>query len=250
MHALRFRFILAFQPTTYMKAEIFLGLSLIAFAATAQAPTEPIKFHGKIADAKTQKGIDAELDVYFDNDFVLDDVQLTHDGMFAENLNKRGWYIIEIKAQGYLNLTDTLWVTDEHRKNIERNYLLTPIEVGLTVQLKDIFFHFGTTTLKPESHASLDIIVAFFKSNPGITFEIAGHTDDEGAEDYNMMLSQGRAQSIVDYLIKQGIDSSRLVARGYGESKPLDHGITKAAKARNRRVEFRVVEIASRGDVD
>lgn len=229
-----------------MKAEIILSLSLISFAAAAQAPSETIKFHGKIADAKTQQGIDAELDVYFDNDFILDDVQLTHDGMFSENLNKRGWYIIEIKAQGYLNHSDTLWVTDEHRKNIERNYSLTPIEVGLIVELKNIYFHFGTTTLKPDSYASLDIIVAFFKNNPGITFEIAGHTDDEGAEDYNMILSQGRAQSIVDYLIKQGIDSSRLVARGYGESKPIDSGITKAAKARNRRVEFRVVEVASR----
>jgi OmpA-OmpF porin, OOP family len=229
-----------------MKAEIILSLSLISFAAAAQAPAEAIKFHGKIADAKTQQGIAAELDVYFDNDFILDDVQLTHDGMFSENLVKRGWYIIEIKAQGYLNHSDTLWVTDEHRKQIERNYLLTPIEIGLIVELKNIYFHFGTTTLKPDSYASLDIIVAFFKNNPGITFEIAGHTDDEGAEDYNMMLSQGRAQSIVDYLIKQGIDSSRLVARGYGESKPIDSGITKAAKARNRRVEFRVVDVASR----
>ena len=229
-----------------MKAEILLTFSLLPCIAFAQAPAEAIKFHGKIADAKTQQAVDAELDVYFDNDFVIDDVQLTHDGMFAENLTKRGWYIIEIKAPGYLNHNDTLWVTDEHRKNIERNYLLTPIEVGLIVELKNIYFHFGTTTLKPDSYASLDVIVTFFKSNPGITFEIAGHTDDEGAEEYNMMLSQGRAQSIVDYLIKQGIDASRLIARGYGESKPIDTGITKAAKARNRRVEFRVVEVASR----
>lgn len=229
-----------------MKAEILLTFSLFPLFVFAQAPSDAIKFHGKIEDAKTHQSVDAELDVYFDNDFVLDDVQLTHDGKFAENLTKRGWYIIEIKAQGYLNHNDTLWVTDEHRKDIERNYILTPIEVGLIVELKNIYFHFGTTTLKPDSYLSLDIIVNFFKSNPGITFEIAGHTDDEGADDYNMILSQGRAQSIVDYLVKQGIDSSRLIARGYGESKPIDTGITKAAKARNRRVEFRVVEVASR----
>jgi OmpA-OmpF porin, OOP family len=229
-----------------MKAEILLTFLLLPFFAFSQNPNDAVKFHGKIADAKTQKPINAEVDVYFDNDFIIDDVQLTHDGMFAENLIKRGWYIIEIKAPGYLNHSDTLWVTDEHRKSIERNYLLTPIEVGLIVELKNIYFHFGTTTLKPDSYASLNVIVDFFKSNPGITFEIAGHTDDEGAEEYNMMLSQGRAQSIVDYLIKQGIDASRLIARGYGESKPIDTGITKAAKARNRRVEFRVVEVASR----
>lgn len=229
-----------------MKAEILLTFSLLPFFTFAQAPNEAVKFHGKIVDAKTHQAVDAELDVYFDNDFVIDDVQLTHDGKFAENLTKRGWYIIEIKAKGYLNHNDTLWVTDEHRKDIQRDYTLTPIEVGLIVELKNIYFHFGTTTLKPDSYSSLDVIVNFFKSNPGITFEIAGHTDDEGADDYNMVLSQGRAQSIVDYLIKQGIDSSRLIARGYGESSPIDKGITKAAKARNRRVEFRVVEVASR----
>jgi OmpA-OmpF porin, OOP family len=229
-----------------MKAGFLLTLFAISTTVLAQPPVESIKFHGKVIDAKTQKPVDAELDVYFDNDFILDDVQLAHDGQFAENLIKKGWYIIEIKAQGYLNQSDTLWITDQHRKSIERNYLLTPIEVGLIVELKNIYFHFGTTSLKPDSYSSLDVIVAFFNANPGITFEIAGHTDDEGAEDYNMTLSQGRAQSIVDYLVSKGIDSSRLIARGYGESAPLDKGITKAAKSKNRRVEFRVVDVASR----
>jgi outer membrane protein OmpA-like peptidoglycan-associated protein len=229
-----------------MKAEILLVLSLSPLLLNAQPSLQPIKFHGKITDAKTHSAVDAELDVYFDSDFILDDVQLTNDGKFTENLSKRGWYIIEIKAAGYLNHSDTLWITDEHRLEIERNYLLTPIEVGLVVELKNIYFHFGTTTLKPDSFQSLDIINAFFNANQGITFEIAGHTDDEGAEDYNMTLSQGRAQSIVDYLVKKGVDSSRLIARGYGESNPIDTGITKAAKARNRRVEFRVVDVASR----
>ncbi len=224
-----------------------LAFLLLACLAVAQAPNDDtLLLHGKILDAKSQMPVDAELDIYFDTDIAVDDVQLTHDGKYSENLKKKGWYLFEIKAKGYLNKTDTLWVTDNHRTNIERNYLLTPIEVGLTVELKNIFFHFGTTILKPESHASLDEVVMFFMANPGITFEIAGHTDDEGAEDYNMTLSQGRAQSIVDYLVKEGVDSSRLIARGYGESRPIDHGITKAAKARNRRVEFTVVELASR----
>lgn len=229
-----------------MKRGFFLMLSFLPFTITAQALEETILLHGKIVNSKTQQPVDAELDIYFDNDFTLDNVQLTHDGMYAENLRKKGWYIVEIKAQGYLNIHDTLWITDNHRKKIERNYLLTPIEVGLTVELKNIYFHFGTIILKPESYTSLNGIVEFFHENSGITFEIAGHTDDEGAEDYNLTLSQGRAQSIVDYLIKNGIESRMLIARGYGETKPIDTGITKAAKSRNRRVEFRVVDVALR----
>lgn len=229
-----------------MKLGFFLMLSFLPFSITAQTPEETIMLHGKIVDAKTQQPVEAALDVYYDNDFTLEDVQVTHEGMYAENLQKKGWYIIVIKAQGYLNTRDTLWITDNHRKKIERNYFLTPIEVGLVVELKNIYFHFGTIILKPESYASLDGIVEFFKENSDITFEIAGHTDDEGADDYNLTLSQGRAQSIVDYLIKKGIVPSMLIARGYGETKPIDPGITKAAKARNRRVEFRVVDVTLR----
>jgi OOP family OmpA-OmpF porin len=229
-----------------MKRVLFLMLSVLPAIVSAQAPEESILLHGKIVNSKTLQPVDAELDIYYDNDFTLDDVQLTHDGMYAENLQKKGWYIVEIKAQGYLHVHDTLWITDNHRKKIERNYFLTPVEVGLTVELKNIYFHFGTIILKPESYTSLNGIVEFFNENSGITFEIAGHTDDEGAEDYNLTLSQGRAQSIVDYLIKNGIDTRMLIARGYGETKPVDTGITKAAKARNRRVEFRVVDVALR----
>jgi OmpA-OmpF porin, OOP family len=227
-----------------MKRIFFLMLPFLPVAATAQALEETINLHGKIVNAKTQQPVEAELDIYYDNDFTLDDIQVTHNGLYSENLQKKGWFIVEIKAQGYLNVHDTLWITDNHRKKIERNYSLTPIEVGLTVELKNIYFHFGTTILKPESFASLNGIVEFFTANSGITFEIAGHTDDEGADDYNLTLSQGRAQSIVDYLIKNGIDTRMLIARGYGETKPIDTGITKAAKARNRRVEFRVVDVA------
>ncbi|HYC86721.1 MAG TPA: OmpA family protein [Chryseosolibacter sp.] len=208
--------------------------------------SEPVVLKGKIINEKTREPIDAELDIYFDSDFILNDVQLSHNGEFSEPLRRYGWYIINVKAPGFLVKMDTLWVTREGRKLVERNYALTPIELGTTVVLNNIYFHFGTTILKPDSYPSLDQVVSFFKENPDVTFEIAGHTDDEGAEDYNMMLSQGRAQSIVEYLIKQGIDPIRLIARGYGESKPLDPGITKAAKARNRRVEFTVVDLASK----
>jgi len=72
--------------------------------------------------------------------------------------------------------------------------------------------------------------------------EIDGHTDDEGADDYNLTLSQGRAEAVVQYLIKVGIEPARLSAKGFGETKPIDKAKTKAAKARNRRVEFTIVK--------
>jgi outer membrane protein OmpA-like peptidoglycan-associated protein len=198
---------------------------------------------GRVIDTKTQEPVDSELDIYYNSDFILDDVQLSHHGEYVEKLKHYGLYIITITAPGYLDVTDTLWVIDETKKEITKDFHLTPIEVGLTVVLNNIYFHFGTTMLKPESTGSLDKVVAFFQANANIRFEIAGHTDDEGADDYNLALSLGRAQAVVDYMVKAGIDSSRLTAEGYGESKPIDKGITKAAKAKNRRVEFIVRDI-------
>jgi OmpA-OmpF porin, OOP family len=198
---------------------------------------------GKVLDNKTQLPVDSELDIYYNSDFILDDVQLSHHGEYSERLKHFGLYIITISAPGYLDVTDTLWVLDETKKEIVKDFHLTPIEVGLTVVLNNIYFHFGTTILKPESHGALDKVVTFFKTNENIRFEIAGHTDDEGADDYNLALSLGRAQAVVDYMVKAGIDASRVTAEGYGESRPIDKGITKAAKARNRRVEFIVRDI-------
>lgn len=72
--------------------------------------------------------------------------------------------------------------------------------------------------------------------------EIAGHTDSKGSDDYNANLSQGRSQSVVDYIVSQGIDSFRLSAHGYGEGKAIDSNDSEAGRANNRRVEFTVLK--------
>jgi len=86
-------------------------------------------------------------------------------------------------------------------------------------------------------------VVDFLKSNPSVSIEISGHTDSKGSDTYNENLSQGRSQSVVDYIIGQGIDSPRLEAHGYGEAKPIDSNDTEEGRANNRRVEFTVLKI-------
>jgi OmpA-OmpF porin, OOP family len=233
-----------------MKNGLCLLIISFSFVSIARAQTDiaiadagNVVVQGKVLDEKTNKPVQAELDIFFDSDFILEDVQLTNGGQYFETLTRKGWYIINISAPGYLNKTDTLWVMGDDRKVITRDHYMTPIEVGLSVVLNNVYFYFGQTILKEDSYPALNAVAEFFKANPHISFEIGGHTDDEGADDYNLMLSEGRAKAVVDYLINQGIDGSRISARGYGETKPLDPGITKAAKARNRRVEFVVVEV-------
>lgn len=204
-------------------------------------PRYELILEGIIVDAKTNQPIPGELDVYFDSDYIIEDVQIIEHGEFKEVVSKPGWYILEILSLGYLSISDTVWLVHEGTRSVHKKYSLTPIEVGLNVVIDNLYFYFGQVELKPESSKALDKVVEFVKKNPTVELEIAGHTDDEGDEDYNLMLSQGRAQAVVDYMVSVGIDATKLIARGYGETKPIDTTNTKEGKARNRRVEFTII---------
>jgi outer membrane protein OmpA-like peptidoglycan-associated protein len=101
-----------------------------------------------------------------------------------------------------------------------------------------INFDVNKATIKPESMGTLNMIVGILKDNPDIKFEVGGHTDTDGADDYNLKLSQQRADAVRDQLIKMGVDASRLSAKGYGETKPISDNNSLEGKANNRRVEF------------
>lgn len=133
-------------------------------------------------------------------------------------------------------------VASEELTPVIKDIFLQPIEVGLTVRLKNIYFDFDKTTLKNESFVELNKVVDFLKRNSHVEIEISGHTDSKGSDDYNLNLSQGRSQSVVDYIVSQGIESFRLTAHGYGETKPIDSNDSDAGRANNRRVEFTVVK--------
>ncbi len=96
--------------------------------------------------------------------------------------------------------------------------LLTAIDKP--IELPNIFYDFGKWDLRPESMVSLDKLVETLNDNPNVTIELMSHTDSRDTEEYNLELSQKRAQIVVQYLIDKGIDPERLLAKGYGESSP------------------------------
>lgn len=163
-------------------------------------------------------------------------------GKYEKEVSKLGWYMITASAEGYLNATDSVEANDDALSPFSRDLYLAQIEVGLTVRLKNIYFDFDRTTLKDESFPELNKVVDFLKQNESVEIEISGHTDNRGSDEYNVNLSQGRSQAVVDYIIGQGIDEFRLVARGYGETKAIDTNDTDAGRANNRRVEFTVLK--------
>lgn len=103
---------------------------------------------------------------------------------------------------------------------------------------KDIQFEVNKSDLKPSSYPTLDEIAGALKAQTGLNIEIQGHTDSTGAHDYNMGLSQKRAQSVRSYLMSKGIDGARMTSKGYGPDRPIASNTTKDGRARNRRVEI------------
>lgn len=109
------------------------------------------------------------------------------------------------------------------------------------IVLNNIYFDFDKFDLMEASFTELNRVVKFLNDNQGVKIEISAHTDSKGSDDYNLSLSQKRAESVVNYLVQQGVDPSRLTARGYGESLPVADNATDEGAAKNRRVEMKVL---------
>lgn len=120
---------------------------------------------------------------------------------------------------------------------------LAKVTKSKIVITKKIHFEFDKAVIRPVSFRILDAVVDILKQNSDIRkVRVEGHTDSKGSDAYNMRLSQRRANAVRDYIIAHGIETERLVAVGYGESKPVDTNDTAEGRARNRRVEFTILE--------
>jgi outer membrane protein OmpA-like peptidoglycan-associated protein len=111
----------------------------------------------------------------------------------------------------------------------------------LTFAMRAVQFELGKAALKPESNKILDQIAVILKKYPDYRLSIEGHTDNTGAEDANLKLSEARAKSCHDYLVQKGIPDDRLDYKGYGESRPVADNATYSGRTLNRRVEFNVI---------
>ena len=146
--------------------------------------------------------------------------QIRRDGTYRLKLNKDTRYAMLVTSRGFLNQKHTFateGLKDSH--TYEQDFTLAPI--SKPVKMDNIFFKFGSWELTPDSESGLKALVKLLNDNPNITIELAAHTDLVGNNEANQELSHKRAQSVVDYLIKSGIEKERLTAIGYGEEKPV-----------------------------
>jgi len=200
---------------------------------------------GIIRSAKTLEPLEATLEL-IDND--LNIVLATFKsnsktGKYLVTLPSGKNYGIAVKSEGYLFHSENFNLPDnadfqEFTKDVD----LKKIEIGSTIVLRNIFFDFDKATIRPESANELQRLIKLLNDNPTLKIELGSHTDNKGSDDYNMKLSDSRSKSVVDYLIGKGIATSRLVAKGYSETKPIDTNDNDAGRQNNRRTEFKILE--------
>lgn len=149
--------------------------------------------------------------------------------------------------KGFIDADVSFNTTNEVDKIIDLELALPTIKKGEKFKLENIFYDLNKSTLRPESMASLDKLADFIVQND-LKIELSAHTDSRGSNSYNLRLSQARAQSCVDYLLKKGVRSSQIQAKGYGETQLVNHcknGVecSEEAHQENRRTEVKILEV-------
>jgi outer membrane protein OmpA-like peptidoglycan-associated protein len=153
-------------------------------------------------------------------------------------------YGFRAEAKGYIAVSqneDFSSVT-EYRE-ITRDLELTPIKVGETVQLNNLFFVQSKADILPDSEPELERLLKLMNDNPTMAVELGGHTDNQGNSSANLQLSEERALSIVKYLIDHGVDKKRLEYKGYGGTKPIASNANAESRQKNRRVEIKILKL-------
>ncbi len=208
-------------------------------------PAPVILVKGKVINAKTNEPINARI-IYEQLDTGVEVGYTNADpttGEYQILLPAGTNYGFLAMKDGFVPLSENIDLVElTEYKEIERDLFLVPIEVGVPFRLNNIFFDFDKSVLKKESFPELDRMVQLMNNNPNMIFEIAGHTDWVGSDEYNLSLSQRRANSVYNYLNQKGIAKARLSALGYGESKPVATNATDEGRAQNRRVELVILE--------
>lgn len=194
-----------------------------------------VKVYGKITNAKTGQPIPARIS--FEGPGIGNrTVQSGEEGYEIGVPSSQ--YAVRIEANGYVSALEKLDINTFEMRDLEMNFRLQPVEVGTTVNLKNVLFAQAKTDILPESYPELDLVVSFLKENPNVRIELMGHTDGRGVHVDNVRLSQQRVNKVKAYLVSKGIEGKRISGKGFGGSKPIASNDTEESRRMNRRVEF------------
>ncbi len=238
------------------------------FTKTIELEKDPnLTLLAGIYDAKTGAGIEGVKikikDLAVSNDFEL--IKTEKNGEYKKPLKGKRigdklLYLVTIEKEGYVTKTTNFTYEIKKEGEIQMNELLAltigKVEVGMDlakmIDIKPIYFDLGKSTIRKDAAVELDKVVAVMKEYPAMIIELGAHTDCRGAAASNLKLSGARAKASAAYIVKQGIDKTRISGKGYGESKLLNScgcegkvksTCTEFEHSQNRRTEFIIVKL-------
>lgn len=221
---------------------LFLGFQVFSQTATPLVATDTKALLDVVVTDFQDKPRPGET-IYFESTNTGKSVSRKTDatGKFQILLPKGDIY--KIKYQGFLDQKESSTIEVPDQKGIMEATLNVQMEdESKEVYALDVHFETGKSTIRPESYAVLDELVAAMNRLRDSRIELAGHTDSDGSTDANLQLSKDRAAAVRTYLTSKGIQGGRIETVGYGESKPVASNDSEQGKAQNRRTEVRVIE--------
>jgi len=213
----------------------------VSFLNSDSVITNLVLLKGIITDASSGSPISAQIEVIdLDTNLIV--------GKY-KNDAKTGEYLISlpagknygtvITADGYLFESQNYDLNDSAAyKEVKRDVKLQSVKKGSEIVLNNLFFDTGSTSLKETSVNELNRLLRLMQTYPNLKVEIAGHCDNVGGAAFNQELSEKRAKSVKDFLVKHAVQGDRLQANGYGYTKPIASNDTEEGRAKNRRIEL------------
>lgn len=157
-------------------------------------------------------------------------------------------YNVTYNAEGFLFKSENVIIPKNSAyQSIRKVIKLAPIKANESIVLNNVFFDYESYDLTKDSRSELSKLFNLLSNNPSVKVEIQGHTDSKGKKSFNKKLSQNRAESVRNYLVKKGINPNRVKAVGYGENQPIakntnsDGSDNKEGRALNRRIELKIL---------
>jgi outer membrane protein OmpA-like peptidoglycan-associated protein len=192
-----------------------------------------------VVDAKTLKSIPGAL-VNFCN---KSSNKTGSDGMVSLRFKRNSVCDVSASAFGYHDNHKLVKIGTPPQGTVLRDSIFLDLIVNEKIVLRNIYYDFDKWDILPESETELDLLIGLMKENSGMKVELSSHTDERGTDQYNLKLSQKRAQSAVNYIVSKGIDQLRIKAIGYGESQliyksSVVHKCTPEEHRENRRTEI------------
>ena len=221
------------------------GLDLYSFQLRADIqPPRTLWVKGQVFDAKTKAGLPSSVELTDINSRqLISKVQTDEEGNYLTTLPVGKDYAFNVNRKGYLFYSENYNLNDRSIDSIfTANIPLQPIVTGAAIVLKNIFFDTKKTELNPGSLVELDKVIQLMNENPKLKILISGHTDNVGKDADNLVLSNGRALSVINYLLaSRQISKDRLQSKGLGATKPIADNATEQGKGLNRRTELSVI---------